>query len=72
MLIKVKVFPAAKEADVVEKDENSYEVYVRAKPVRGQANREIVEALAAHFKIPMEKIHLVRGFKQRNKIFVIK
>jgi uncharacterized protein YggU (UPF0235/DUF167 family) len=45
---------------------------VKAKPIKEEANREMVKALISYFKIPESRIRLIKGFKQRNKIFEIK
>jgi len=71
MLIKVKVFPQANKSEIIKVGDDRFEVYVKAKPIKGLANREVVEVLAGYFKVPLEKVRLLRGFKQRNKIFEI-
>ena len=71
MLIKVKVFPNSKKQEIIKKVENSFDVKVKAKPIKGQANREVKKVLSLYFKIPESRIRLVKGFKQRNKIFEI-
>ncbi len=72
MLIKVRAFPEARENKVVEKSKDSFDVFVKAKPVKGLANLAIKQTLADYFKISESKLRLVRGFKQGNKIFEIK
>ncbi len=71
MLIRVKVFPGSKKEEVIEKSENSFEVKIREKPERGEANKRLILVLASHFKVPKSKIRLIKGFKQRTKIFEI-
>lgn len=71
-LIKVKVYPGSKKEEVVQKAEDAFEVRVRAKPVRGEATREVVSALAFYFGVSESAIRLIKGAKQRNKIFEIK
>jgi len=71
MLIKIKVFPNSKEEEVIRKSEDSFEVKVRAEPIRGLANRAVIDALSLYFKVPVSRIRLVRGFRERNKIFEI-
>lgn len=71
MLIKVKVFPCSKESEIAKKSEDSFEVYVREKPVMGMANRAVVSLLSGFFNIPEGKVRLIKGFKERNKIFEI-
>lgn len=72
MFIKVKVFPNSKEEKIVEKENGKFEVKIKAKPVDGLANREVIKLLSSYFKIPESKIKLIKGFKERNKIFEIK
>jgi uncharacterized protein len=69
MLIKVKVFPQAGQEQIIKKGENSFEVWVKERPIQGQANRAVAKVLAEYFKIPVGNIKLVKGFKQRNKVF---
>lgn len=71
MLIKVKVFPASKEERIIKKKEDSFEVKVKEKPIRGEANKAVIDVLSNFFNIPKNKVKLVKGFKQRNKIFEI-
>ena len=71
MLIKVKVFPSSKKEEIIKKSEDSFEVKVKEKPERGLANREVIRIISAYFKIPKSKVRLIKGFKERNKIFKI-
>ena len=71
MLIKVKAFPNSNKEEVVKKSEDSFEVKVKEKPVMGMANKAVVKNLAFYFKIPESKIRLIKGFRERNKIFEI-
>jgi len=72
MLVKVKVFPNSKKEEIIKKREDEFEVKVKEKPVKGLANRAVVDVLSLYFKIPASKVRLVKGFGQRNKIFEIK
>ena len=71
MLIKIKVFPNAKEEEVIKKSEDSFEIYVKAKPIMGLANKAVARLLSLHFEISESKIKLIKGFRERNKIFEI-
>ncbi len=72
MLIKVKVSPNSKEEKIIKRSEDSFEIKVKAKPIKGQANKEAVQVLAFYFKIPKSKVKLIKGAKKQNKIFEIK
>ena len=71
MLIKVKAFPSSKKEEIIKKSEDSFEVKVRERPIMGMANRAAAKTLAFYLKLPESKIRLVKGFKERNKIFEI-
>lgn len=71
MLIRVKAFPGANKEEIVKKSENSFEVWVKEKPIKGQANRAIIRILSDYLKIDQLRIRLIKGFRQRNKVFEI-
>ena len=71
MLIKVKAFPCSHKQEWIKKSEDSFEIKVKAPPVRGLANKEIIMVLSSIFNLPEEEIRMVRGFKTRNKLFEI-
>ncbi len=71
MLIKVKVFPNSKKEEITKKSEDSFEVKVKEKAIKGLANRAVISALSFYFKIPRSKIKLIKGFRQKNKIFEV-
>jgi len=72
MLIKVKVFPQAGKEEIFKKSEDSFEIWVKEKPIQGQANRAVISALVKYLNIDRTEIRLIKGGKTRNKIFEIK
>lgn len=72
MLLKVKVYPGSNEQLVIEKDKDSFEVWVKAKPVQGQANQAARRALADYLRKELNDVRLIKGFRQSNKIFEVK
>ncbi|MBU1111059.1 DUF167 domain-containing protein [Patescibacteria group bacterium] len=71
MFVKVKVFPKAKKREIKSHTNNKLEVWVKAEPKLGQANRETFQLIADFFQIPENQVKLIRGAKKRNKIFEI-
>jgi len=69
MLLKIKVFPNSKKQKIVQKREDSFDIFVKSKPEKGQANKEVTEILTSFFDI--KDIKLLKGAKTRNKIFEI-
>lgn len=72
MLIKVKVFPKSKKESIIQLGKDSFEIKVKERPLRGEANQAVISALSSYFKIPKDRIRMVRGFRKRNKVFEIK
>jgi len=71
MLIRVKVFPNSKREGIIKKSNDSFEVKIKEKPIKGLANRAVINILSLYFKVSTSEIRLVKGFRQRNKIFEI-
>ncbi len=46
-------------------------ICVKSKPVRGKANRELVETLADYFGLPKDKVHIISGLKSTKKVVEI-
>lgn len=72
MLIKVKVFPNSKKEEVIRKNKDSFLIKVREKPVGGKATKAAIQALSLFLNMPKNKIRIVKGLRERNKIFEIK
>ncbi len=71
MFIKVKVFPVSKREQVIKKLDDSFEIRVKEKPENGQANRAVIAALADYLNVPESRLRLIKGHRQKNKIFEI-
>ena len=44
---------------------------IRAKPVKGKANKEIVKKLAKYFGVPYSAVRIVVGVRLKNKVVEI-
>jgi uncharacterized protein (TIGR00251 family) len=71
MLIKVKVFPKSKKAEVEQKSEDSLLVFVKSEAKENKANFEMLELVSKHLGIGISKIRIVKGSKEPNKIIKI-
>ena len=71
MLIRVKTFPSSAKEEIIEVQKDSFRVFVREEARGGMATEAVKIALAKHLKILLSQIKLVRGGKERNKIFEI-
>jgi len=71
MLIKVKVSSGSKEEKIIKKSEDSFEVWVKERPRNNEANKAVYKVLINYFNLSKKEVKLIKGFKQRNKIFKI-
>jgi len=72
MKIFVKAKPDGYEDKVEKIDEAHFVVETREPPIHGRANIAIRNLLAQYFKVDISKVRMIKGFKERSKIFEIK
>ncbi|MDD5606721.1 MAG: DUF167 domain-containing protein [Candidatus Pacebacteria bacterium] len=71
MFIKVRVFPNSKKQEIIKKSLDSFDVKLKEKPEKNLANKALFSILADYLQISKNKIKLVKGSKQQNKILKI-
>jgi len=71
MRLQVIVHPNSKNPRIEEDLLGMMHVYVKAPPLEGKANKEVVEALAKHFETHKGKVALIQGAKSKIKTFEI-
>lgn len=71
MKLHITAKPRASKNLVKKIDEENFEVWVTAPPVKGLANLAIAELLAEHFGVAKYNVKLVSGFSSKEKIFEI-
>ena len=72
MKIFVVAKPSAKENKVEKIDETHFKVSVVAPPVKGLANKKIIETLADYLDLPKSEVKLISGKQFKNKIIEIR
>jgi len=70
MKIKVLVKPNAKRSKV-ESTNDVYIVHVDAPPIKGKANKRLIEILAKYFGVPKSRIKIIHGHNSREKLIEI-
>jgi len=65
--LNVKVLPRARKRRVEKLDSENYKVWVLTPPLRGEANKEVIETLASYFGVPPSFVKIIKGQKSRNK-----
>ena len=71
MKVFVKAHPKASKVQVVAKDVDHYEVWVREAPEKGKANQAVIEALSAHLGVARSRLTVTSGHASRNKVIEI-
>lgn len=71
MRIKVRVTPRATLHEVIKLSDGTLRVKLKSPPVKGKANRELIEVLASYYKVPRDRVSIVSGFTRPQKIVEI-
>ena len=71
MFIKVKCHPSSKKEFFEKREENSFEIFVKEKPERGEANKKIIQILSEIYGTSTKKLRIIKGAKSPSKIFEI-
>lgn len=67
MKIKVRVKTSKKENKVIRNDFADYEVWVKSRPVKGAANKELIKVLADYFNTTKNNLRIVKGHTSIDK-----
>lgn len=67
----VVVKPRAREARIEKSTDGAWLVRVKASPVDGKANAEVLALVAKHFGVPRSRVTLKSGFKSRTKRILV-
>ena len=68
--LKVKVHADEKKNKIVQKSEDSFEIWVKAPAEQGRANEAVRTILAEHIGVPENKLSLIKGATSPAKIFL--
>lgn len=71
MIYAVTVKPGSKKGPLVITHKDELIVYLREKPVEGQANSALIKLLSSHFHIPKTSIRIKSGAHGRKKLVEI-
>ncbi|MFA6257969.1 MAG: DUF167 family protein [Candidatus Paceibacterota bacterium] len=69
--IHVKVKAGVRKESFVQKTKDSFEISVREKRERNMANTRVLELVAGHFKVSLNKVRIVNGHHHPSKLMVI-
>ena len=69
--VHLYVQPRASKTEVVGRHGDAIKIRVKAPPVDGAANEELIRFLAKRFKVPRKAVELVSGSSSRHKQIAI-
>jgi uncharacterized protein YggU (UPF0235/DUF167 family) len=67
MRLQVRVKPNARASCLEQKPDGSWHAQLRAAPVDGEANRELIALVAEHFRVPRSRVAIKGGASGRGK-----
>jgi uncharacterized protein (TIGR00251 family) len=71
MIIEVKVKPNARSSSLVQQQDGSWLAQIRALPIEGKANRELIELVAGQFNVRKSAVSIRSGSSGRTKLVSI-
>ena len=71
MRILVNVHPNSKKQRIEKDLLGILHIYITQPPLKGKANKAVIEVLVNYFKTKKSSIFLISGIKSKNKIFEI-
>jgi len=66
MRIKVKVIACSKQ-NKVEESQEGLKIHLSEQPIKGKANKALIELLAKHFNLKKSQIRITKGLKSNKK-----
>lgn len=70
--IKIKVLPRSSKNEIIgELTEGTLKIKLKAPPVDGEANAELIKFLSKEWKIPKYKIKILKGQTSKTKLVQI-
>jgi uncharacterized protein (TIGR00251 family) len=57
--------------EFLEIEEDRINIGIKSKPIKGEANKEIIKKIAKHFKISTNSVQIKSGHKSSEKIIEI-
>lgn len=70
-LVRVRVLAGARKEKIVEREDGTYEIAVREKAERGEANERICKLVAVRLAVPRKSIRILTGHHRNNKTLEI-
>lgn len=70
-IVQVKVRPSRRESSLQALDDGSFIATLKASPVDGKANAELVALVARHYQVPRAAVTIKSGASARIKLIAV-
>lgn len=70
-ILKIKVIAGVKKSEVSQRADGTLKVRLKSPAKKGKANEELIGLLAKFFKIPKNRLEIIKGEFKANKIIKI-
>jgi len=71
VLVNINVKPGSSKIEV-QKDDQGLLVYLTALPVKGMANKQLIEVLSDYYNVSKSSIDIIRGWNFHKKVVEVK
>lgn len=72
MYLKVKVIAGAREDKIEKIKETEFKLWVKPKAERNMANKRVIELVAEHLGLPVNKVLIINGHTSPSKLLSIR
>lgn len=72
LILNVRVEPRSSRSGIAGPHGNGIKVKLKAPPVKGKANSELIDVLSRAYRVPKSDIEIILGKSARNKVVRIK
>lgn len=68
MDLHIRVLPHSRQTEIVEEKENYLKIKLHSPAREGRANKELIEFLAAKFKVSKSQVEIIKGLAAKDKL----
>lgn len=66
--ILIRVIPNSRKTEIVEEKDNYLKIKLKAAPIKGQANAELIKFLAKKYNTTKSQIEIIKGVTSKEKL----
>lgn len=71
MDILVRIIPNSSRTEIIEEGDNYLKIKLKAAPIKGEANKELIKLLSKKYKTSKSNIEIIKGLNTKEKLIRI-